>query len=165
MRMEADHRVFFKYIGKDVIILAVHVNDCMVTGSSISLVNKFKVEMNGKYKLTDLGPANWLLGIKITCDLANKTISLSQHAYIDTIITRFGFSGLEDLVIPIDPSAPLSKSQSPTKLEELAEMRNIPYREAVGSLMYAAMGNRYCICNINGCSILQKSRSSTLGSS
>ena len=141
-RTEADHGVFFKYIGKDIVILAVHVDDCMVTGSSTTLVNKFKREMNGKYKLTDLGPANWLLGIKISRDLANKTISLSQHAYIEAIITRFNFDDLKPSSIPIDPSAPLSKSQSPNKLQDIAKMRNVPYREAVGSLMYAAMGTR-----------------------
>ena len=42
----------------------------------------------------------------------------------------------------MDPSAPLSKSQSPVKLDDIAKMRNIPYREAVGSLMYVAMGTR-----------------------
>ena len=29
-----------------------------------------------------------------------------------------------------------------TKIEDIAKMRNIPYREAVGSLMYVAMGTR-----------------------
>jgi hypothetical protein len=42
----------------------------------------------------------------------------------------------------MDPATPLSKSQSPTKLEDIAKMKNVPYREAVGSLMYAAMGTR-----------------------
>ena len=37
---------------------------------------------------------------------------------------------------------PLSKSQSPTKLKDIAKMRNIPYRKAVGSLMYIVMGTR-----------------------
>ena len=42
----------------------------------------------------------------------------------------------------MDPSAPLSKSQSPSKIEDITKMKNVPYREAVGSLMYAAMGTR-----------------------
>jgi hypothetical protein len=141
-RTEADHGVFLKKFLKDLIILAVHVDDCMVTGSSTSLVSKFKVEMDKKYKLTDMGPANWLLGIKISRDFANKTISLSQHAYIEAIITRFNFNDLKPSSIPIDPSAPLSRSQSPSKLEDIVKMKNVPYREAVGSLMYAAMGTR-----------------------
>jgi hypothetical protein len=141
-RTEADHGVFYKEVGKHIIIFVVHVDDGMVTGSSVSLINKFKEDMNAKYRLTDLGAANWLLGIKITRDLVNKTLSLSQHAYIDAIITRFNFDDLRPSSIPIDPSAPLSKSQSPSKLEDIAKMRNVPYREAVGSLMYAAMGTR-----------------------
>jgi hypothetical protein len=141
-RSEADHGIFFKRVGKDIVILAVHVDDGMVTGNNVSLIKKFKEDMNAKYKLTDLGPVNWLLGIKIGRDLVNKTISLSQLAYIEAIITRFNFDDLKACATPMDPSAPLSKSQSPIKLEDIAKMCNVPYREAVGSLMYAAMGTR-----------------------
>ena len=75
-------------------------------------------------------------------DLENKTISLSHHAYINSIITQFNFNDLKLLSMPMDPSLPLSKSQSPTKLEDVAKMKNVPYREAVGFLMYTAMGTR-----------------------
>ena len=141
-RTDADHGVFYKKVPGGIIIVAVHVDDGAVTGNSRALIDKFKVEMDKKYKLTDLGPVNWLLGIKISRDLANKTISLSQHAYIEAIIDRFNFNDLKPSSIPIDPAVPLLKSQSPTKLDDIARMRNIPYREAVGSLMYAAMGTR-----------------------
>jgi len=141
-RTETDHGVFYKETGNSIVILAVHVDDCMVTGSSTSFINKFKIEINEKYKLTDLGPAHWLLGIKITRNHSEKIISLSQHAYIKSIITRFNFNDLKPLSIPIDPSVPLLKSQSSSKLEDIMKMKNVPYREAVGSLMYAAMGTR-----------------------
>ena len=125
---DADHGVFFKNIsGGMVIIVAVHVDDGAVTRSSKELISRFKVEMDKKYKLTDLGTANWLLGIKISRDFANKTISLSQHAYIDTIIDKFNFTDLKPSSIPIDPAVPLSKTQCPSKLEDIARMRNIPY--------------------------------------
>ena len=42
----------------------------------------------------------------------------------------------------MDPSAPLLKLQSPTKLADIAQMKNVPYQETVGSLMYAAMGTQ-----------------------
>jgi hypothetical protein len=141
-RAEADHGVFFKRTGVDIIVLAVHVDDCMITGSSQMPIDEFKVQINKTYKISDLGAIHWLLGIKITRDLPNHTISLSQHTYIDSIITRYNFNDLKPLSIPIDPSLPLLKSQSPTKLVDIARMRNVPYREAVGSLMYAAMGTR-----------------------
>ncbi|KAJ3481936.1 hypothetical protein NLJ89_g12173 [Agrocybe chaxingu] len=56
VRTEADHGVFVKRVGEQILILAVHVDDCLVTGSTQKLINKFKVEINRKYKMTDLGP-------------------------------------------------------------------------------------------------------------
>ena len=54
-RTEADHGVFVKKLPGDLIIVAVHVDDGMIIGSLKSLINKFKVDMDKKYKLTDLG--------------------------------------------------------------------------------------------------------------
>ena len=68
--------------------------------------------------------------------------ALSQHAYIDSFIPRYHFTDLKPSAISMDPCAPLSKSQLPTKLADIARMENVPYREAVGPLMYAAMGTR-----------------------
>jgi len=142
-RTEVDHGVFLRGVGEGkVVILAVHVDDCLVTGSSQVLLDGFKMEINTKYKMTDLGPCKWLLGIKIDRDFELRTIALSQHAYIESILTRFNFDDLKPSAIPMDPSASLLKSQSPTTLTGVARMKNVPYREAVGSLMYASMGTR-----------------------
>jgi len=54
---EADHGVFLQEVGEEkVVILAVHVDDCLVAGSSQVLLDGFKTEINMKYKMTDLGP-------------------------------------------------------------------------------------------------------------
>ena len=141
-RSEADHGIFFRQVGKDIVILVIHVDSGMITGTNAALIKEFKEDMNKKYKLIDLGPVFSLLGIKDTQDLVEKTISLSQQVYIEAIITKFNFDNLKACSTPMDPSALLSKSQSPTKLEDIAKMRNIPYQEVVGSLMYMAMGTR-----------------------
>ena len=100
---EADQGVFVKKMGKDSLFLAVHIDDCLITGTSPSLIKAFKVEMNQKYKLTDLGPVKWLLGIKVTRNHAERMISLSQHAHIDSIITWFNFNDLKPSSIPMNP--------------------------------------------------------------
>ena len=61
--------MFHAHKGNDVTILACHVNDCMITGKSQVLVQSYKDKLKNKYSLTDLGTADWLLGIKITRDL------------------------------------------------------------------------------------------------
>ena len=127
IRIEADHAVFLKRVGSILIILAVHVDDCAVTGNSMATIETFMKEIHMIYKITDTGPASWLLGIKISRDLVNRTLSLSQHAYVKAIITKYNFNDLKPLAIPIDPAVPLSKSQCPTKLEDISRMKNVPY--------------------------------------
>lgn len=142
-RTETDHGVFVKkWADGRLVAVGIHVDDCLTTGSSQKLLDEFKRQVNGKYKMTDLGPCKWLLGVKVTRDMQARTIALSQHAYVDSIVTRFNFDDLKPSAIPIDPAVPLRKSQSPTTLADIAKMKNVPYREAVGSLMYAAMGTR-----------------------
>ena len=42
----------------------------------------------------------------------------------------------------MDHNQPLSRSQCPSTLADITRMRNVPYHEAVGLLMYAMMGTR-----------------------
>ena len=114
----------------------------MVTGNNNTLIKQLKEDINKKYKITDLRPVFSLLGIKVTQDLVEKTISSSQQEYIEAIITKFNFDDLKPCSTPMDPCMPLSKTQSPMNLEDITKVRNIPNREAVGLLMYAAMGTR-----------------------
>jgi hypothetical protein len=44
-------------IGHDILILAVHVDNCAMTGSSRELIIKYK--LNEQYALTNLGPIHW----------------------------------------------------------------------------------------------------------
>ena len=46
----------------------------------------------------------------------------------------------------MDPATQLTSAQSPSSTEEFAAMRNVPYHEAVGSLMYATLSTRPDIC-------------------
>ncbi|PSR87021.1 hypothetical protein PHLCEN_2v5279 [Hermanssonia centrifuga] len=141
-RAEADYCVFYTKVGESLVLLAIHVDDCIITGNSSTLISQYKRQLGDKYSLTDLGPVSWLLGIKVTRDLEARTLSLSQHAYIDSILARFNFTDLKPSSIPMDPNIQFLKSQCPMSLVDIARMRKIPYREAIGSLMYAAVGTR-----------------------
>ena len=141
-RAESDWGVFYRHIGIEILILASHVDDCTVTGSNKKLVKDFKADVACRYKLTDLGHISSLLRMKVTCDRVSRTISLSQDAYIDGIITRYNFTNSKPLSIPMDPNIQLSTNQSLKLLAERAMMKNILYREAVGSLMHLTIATR-----------------------
>jgi Reverse transcriptase (RNA-dependent DNA polymerase) len=64
----ADPGVFTTRVEGHVLVLAAHVDDCIMTGSSPELISKFKEKLHGQYALTELGPVTSLLGIHITRD-------------------------------------------------------------------------------------------------
>ena len=70
-KSKANPAVFYIHSGTCIIILAIHVDDCTITGSSTMLIQHYKAQIKSKYELTDLGPISWLLGIKITWDQEN----------------------------------------------------------------------------------------------
>ena len=61
----ADPGMFTKCIGTDILVLAMHVDDCILTSSSLALIEEYKQKLNEHYALTDLSPVNYLLGIKV----------------------------------------------------------------------------------------------------
>jgi len=100
-KTEADPAVFFIHAGNHVVILAIHVDNSTMTGSSVTLQNEYKVCINTKFQLTNLGPILWLLGLTITLDRASCTLSLSQHSYIDTLLHHFNLKDCKPLTQPL----------------------------------------------------------------
>ena len=68
-----------------------------------------------------------------------RTISLSQTAYINQILTCFSLTDAKTYPTPMVPAASYSKCDSPSSPSDAARMCKVPYREAIGSLMYAAV--------------------------
>jgi hypothetical protein len=63
---KVDPRVFIAQVRDNVLLLAVHMDDCTMIGSSAKLIVVYKEKLHKQYTLMDLGPVNWLLGIQIT---------------------------------------------------------------------------------------------------
>ena len=83
-----------------------------------------------------------MLGIGIKRDREKRMISFSQTTYIQKTVECFGMEEAKPLSILISPGHNLTKSQSPSDPQAIEEMKCTPYREAVGSLMYAVVGTR-----------------------
>ena len=61
---------------------------------------------------------------------------------MQTLLGWFSLEKVNTVTSPMDPGIHLTKSQSPTAEDEKDDMANIPYRELIGSLMYAAVAMR-----------------------
>ena len=93
-------------------------------------------DLQKHFKLHDLRPSSYLLGIEITRDRPNRSLSLSQCQYIINMLERFGFSDCNPVSTPMEPGLRLSPEQGAETPEERAEMSDLPYINAVGALMY-----------------------------
>ena len=148
VRCEGDQAVFYRECERTgvLIIVLVHVDDCTIMGKSQVLIDRFKVEIAKSVDITDMGGLHWILGIEVCRVQEERRILLSQKSYINSILRRYGFEDLKPISTPMDPANQLTSAQSPSTTEEFATMRNMPYHEAVGSLMYAMLGTCPDIC-------------------
>jgi len=141
-RSVVDHGVFYLHDKEGTTIICSSTDDFAITASSTERMVKFKAGLSDHFEMSDLGELAWILGIQVQHDRSTRTISLSQTAYIDSLAKRFNLIDAPPLSTPIDPNALLTKDQSPSTPHQFDDMRNVPYREAIGSLMYAAIGTR-----------------------
>jgi len=136
---QADLGVLQTWVQGDTLILAIHINDCMITGSSSNLIAEYKKKIHAAYPLTDLGPIHWLLGIRITQDCKAQITRLSQELYIKSILIRFALEDAKSTTTPMVPGVTYSQEDAPDNPINTAKMGKTPYWEAIGSLMYASI--------------------------
>ncbi len=141
-RSLADPGVFIKQLAGIIAIVAAAVDDLTISTNSLALMAEVKAGLCKHFEMTDLGELHWILGIEVQRDRRGRRIMLSQRAYIDTMLSRFNLDDAKPITTPMAPGGVLSKHQCPTSQREFEDMRDIPYREAVGALNYAAVGSR-----------------------
>lgn len=124
------------------VILPVFVDDVTLVSSSKSKIAQVKKLLAKKFKVKDLGPISYLLGIQIDYDRNARCIQLHQPQYILDMLSKFNLSDCKPVHTPMDPGTQLSREQCPSTDEETSEMKKIPYMNAVGALMYLAIASR-----------------------
>ena len=141
-KVVCEHSVWIYSKGETRIIIPVFIDDMTIASKSLEAIESVKADLKKRFKLRDLGPTSWLLGVEIIRNRAKRSLSLSQRQYILTLLERFGLSDCNPVTTPLDPSVKLSDAMCPTSPEEIEAMLSIPYLPAVGSLMYVATATR-----------------------
>jgi hypothetical protein len=133
--------VFHKVVPKSGqhIIVVVHMDDFTVAADSMALIDAFSTSLQKHVELTDLGELHWMLGLEVKHDREASQIHISQRAYIDSILWHFGFNELKPLSTPFDTQVCLMIEQAPATAEEFAIIHDMPYREAISALNWAAL--------------------------
>jgi hypothetical protein len=61
----------------------------VIVGPDVSFLKKLFVE---RFEMEDLGPCEWVLGMRVTRDVSNWTILLCQDWYIKEILEEFSMT-------------------------------------------------------------------------
>lgn len=137
-----DPCVYYLFQESNILIVTIYVDDFIIFSNNSQMKNEFKAYLNKTFKMKDLGSAQFCLGIKIERDRRNGKLFLNQKQYILDTLTKFNMQDCKPVYTPMENGLKLTKDQSPQSEEEKEFMRNIPYREAVGCLMYLAQITR-----------------------
>lgn len=124
------------------VVVPVFVNDMTLVSKSKQKIAELKEELKKHFKLRDLGPTSFLLGVKIDRDRSHRVLQLSQRQYTLDVLSRCAFESCSPVSTPLNPGIKLSLSDCPKSSEEAELMRTVPYSHAVGSLMYLAISTR-----------------------
>ncbi|GKD62062.1 retrotransposon protein, putative, ty1-copia subclass, partial [Tanacetum coccineum] len=81
--------VYLKASGSNVTFLILYVDDILIMGNNIPMIQDVKSYLRRCFALKDLGEAAYFLGIKIYRDRSRRIIGLCQSAYILKILKRF----------------------------------------------------------------------------
>ena len=81
------------------LILCLHVDHLIYTGTHPTMIEKFKKAMIKEYEMTDLGTMKYFLGIQIK--QSSGRIFLSQDKYAEDLVKKFNMSDCKPLAIPM----------------------------------------------------------------
>jgi hypothetical protein len=106
---EADKYVYYRYGGGEEVILCLYVDDILIFGSSLKVIEEVKEFLTNNFKMKDLGEANVILNIKLLRE-DDGGVTLLQSHYVEKVLSRFGFSDCAPAPVPYDPSVLLRKN-------------------------------------------------------
>ncbi|UYV72852.1 hypothetical protein LAZ67_10000994, partial [Cordylochernes scorpioides] len=137
---DADPCIFIGTHNDSNVILALYVDDGIILSKDKEAIAIIMDELEHAFEITS-GSVNFFVGLQIEQSEDRASIFIHQSSYIDKILSKFNMADCIPASVPMDPSVILTKQDCPTP-EQKEKMPKFPFREAVGSLMFASCVSR-----------------------
>ncbi|GJW11243.1 ribonuclease H-like domain-containing protein [Tanacetum coccineum] len=128
---KSDYSLYTKSDKGVFLALLVYVDDIIITGNSISEIEKFKVFLKFKFMIKDLGKLKYFLGIEgVDTD---KGICLNQKKYVLDLLSEYGMLACKPTKTPLMSKLVISNeaSENDPLLESVTD-----YQKLMGKLIY-----------------------------
>ncbi|GJZ28589.1 retrovirus-related pol polyprotein from transposon TNT 1-94 [Tanacetum coccineum] len=113
---------------KELLIVSVYVDDLIVAGSNLSLIEEFKTSMKSEFEMSDMGEMHYFLGVEVVQN--EMGISICQKKYAREILARFNMEDCNGVKNPIVPGCKLVKD------DHSGFVNATLYKQMVGCIMY-----------------------------
>jgi hypothetical protein len=131
---DADPCLFYSNSDEHKLIIAVYVDDGLVAYQNESDFESLIADLKTEFQVT-VSSASCFLGLQLE-QMIDGSIAVKQEKYTKQILQRF------DMIDCNKVDTPMEKLSTEAEICDDNDAMNYPYREAVGSLMYLAIGSR-----------------------
>lgn len=111
-----------------VLFLCLYVDDLLITGSSLSGIEKLKQDLKKEFEMTDLGLLSYFLGLEFL--QTAKGMFMHQRKYVLEVLKKFKMHNCNVSTTPAEPNLKLDKCEHEDPVDATE------YRQMVGSLRF-----------------------------
>lgn len=90
-------------------MILVCVNDLLITGNNIELINAINMILQNSFKIKDLGELRYFMGIEFA--MSSEGILMHQRKYSMELISSIGLEVARPLGAPVDLNQKLTSSE------------------------------------------------------
>jgi hypothetical protein len=125
--------MYYRHGGGQGVILCLYVDDILIFGTSLNVINEVKTFLCQSFDMKDLAEADVILNIKLI--KGEHEITLMQSHYVEKVLNHFAYKNSKPSPTPYDPSLILQKNKRIGRDQ-------LRYSQIIGSLMYLASSTR-----------------------
>ena len=119
-----------------------HVDDVPLFADSEALLDEIKEVLQSQFGLKDDGPVTFVCGVEYR-SLSDGRVHASQVAYAERVLEDYGMTEANPVATPMALNTrPCMKDCPAVGSEEQKKMLSVPYRGAIGSLLFLARQTR-----------------------
>nr|GFA92722.1 ribonuclease H-like domain-containing protein [Tanacetum cinerariifolium] len=96
---EEDYSLYTKSDKGVFLALLVYVDNIIITGNSVSKIEKFKVFLKSKFMIKDIGKLKYFFGIEVVD--TDYDICLNQRKYVLDLLSKYGMLACKTAKTPI----------------------------------------------------------------